>query len=39
MSQCFAKPCKPLGGDSVKVDLTNYLTKTDLKKAKGIKYF
>ena len=29
----FPKPCEPFGGDiNVKVDLSNYATKTDLKK-------
>ena len=32
MSQYFPKPHKPFGGDiNVKVDLSNYPTKTDLK--------
>ena len=32
MSQSFPKPYEPFGGDiNVKVDLTNYETKTDLK--------
>ena len=32
MSQYFPKPCEPFGGDiNVKVDLSNYATKTDLK--------
>ena len=32
MSQYFPKPCEPFGGDiDVKVDLSNYATKTDLK--------
>ena len=32
MSQYFPKPCEPFGGDiNVKVDLSNYTTKTDLK--------
>ena len=32
MSQYFPKPCKPFGGDSsVKVDLSNYAIKPDLK--------
>ena len=32
MSQYFPKPCEPFGGDiSVKVDLSNYATKTDIK--------
>ena len=33
MSQYFPKPYEPLGGDiNVKVPLSNYATKTDLKK-------
>ena len=32
MSQYFSKPYEPSGGDiNVKVDLSNYATKTDLK--------
>ena len=32
MSQCFAKLYEPFGGDiNVKVDLSNFATKTDLK--------
>ena len=32
MSQYFPKPCEPFGGDiNVKVDLSNYATKSDLK--------
>ena len=32
MTQCFSKPYEPFGGDiNVKVDLSNYATKTDLK--------
>ena len=32
MSQHFPKPYEPFGGDiNVKVDLSNYVTKTDLK--------
>ena len=32
MSQCFPKPYEPFGGDiNVKVDLSNYATKTDIK--------
>ena len=32
MSQYFPKPYEPCGGDiNVKVDLSNYATKTDLK--------
>ena len=32
MSQYFPKPYKPFGGDiNVKVDLSNYATKADLK--------
>ena len=37
MSQYFPKPYKPFGGDiSVKVDLSNYATKTDLEKPTGV---
>ena len=37
MSQYFPKPYKPFGGNiNVKVDLSNYPTKTDLKNATGI---
>ena len=37
MSQYFSKPNEPFGGDiNVKVDLSNYATKTDLKSAIGI---
>ena len=37
MSQYFPKPYKPLGGDiNVKVDLSNYATKTDLKNASHV---
>ena len=32
MSQYFPKPNEPFGGDiNVKVDLSNYTTKTDIK--------
>ena len=32
MSQCFPKPYEPFDGDiNVKVDLSNYATKTDIK--------
>ena len=32
MSQYFAKPYEPFGGDNnVKVDLLNYATETDIK--------
>ena len=31
MSQYFPKPYEPFGGINVKVDLSNYATKTDLK--------
>ena len=32
MSQCFSKPFRSFGGNiNVKVDLSNYATKTDLK--------
>ena len=37
MSQYFPKPFEPFGGYiNVKVDLSNYATKTDLKDAAGI---
>ena len=37
MSQYFLKPYEPFGGDiNVKVDLSNYATKADLKDATGI---
>ena len=37
MSQYIPKPYEPFGGDiNVKVDLSNYATKTDLKNATGI---
>ena len=37
MSQYFPEPHEPLRGDiNVKVDLSNYATKTDLKLATGI---
>ena len=37
VSQYFPKPYQPFGGDTnVKVDLFNYATKTDLKKATKI---
>ena len=37
MSQYFPKPYEPLGGDiNVKVDLSNYASKLDLKNAKGV---
>ena len=37
MSQYFRRPYKPFGGDiNVKVDLSNYATKSDLKNATGI---
>ena len=37
MSQYFSKPNEPFGGDiNVKVDLSNYATKTDLKSGIGI---
>ena len=40
MSQYFPKPYEPFGGDiNVKVDLSNYATKTDLKNATGIDTF
>ena len=37
MSQYFPKPYEPFGGDiNVKVDLSNYATKADLKDVTGI---
>ena len=37
MSQYFPKPCEPFGGDiNVKVDLSHYAAKADLKNATGI---
>ena len=37
MSQYFPKPYEPFAGDiNVKVDLSNYATKTGLKNATGI---
>ena len=37
MSQCFPKPYEPFGRDiNVKVDLSNYATKSDLKNATGV---
>ena len=37
MSQYFPKPCEPFGGDiNVKVDLSNYATKNDLKNASHV---
>ena len=37
MSQYFPKPCEPFGGDiNVKVDLSNYAAKADLKNGTGI---
>ena len=37
MSQHFPKPYEPFGGEiNVKVDLSNYATKADLKNATGI---
>ena len=37
MSQYFPKPYEHFGGDiNVKVELSNYATKADLKKATGI---
>ena len=37
ISQYFPKPYEPFGGHiNVKVDLSNYATKTDLEKATGI---
>ena len=40
MSQYFSKPYEPFVGDiNIKVDLSNYATKTDLVKAIGIDTF
>ena len=37
MSQYFPKPYEPFGGDiNVKIDLSNYATKADLKNVTGI---
>ena len=37
MSQCFPKPYEPFGREiNVKVDLSNYATKADLKNAAGV---
>ena len=37
MSQYFPKPYEPFGGDiNVKVDLSNYPTKTDLKNVSDV---
>ena len=37
MSQCFPKPYEPLGGDiNVKIDLSNYATKADIKNVSHI---
>ena len=39
MSQYFPKPYEPFGGDiNVKVDLSNYATKTDLKNGKHVDF-
>ena len=39
MSQYFPKPCEPFGGDiDVKVELSNYATKTDLKNVTYLKF-
>ena len=40
MSQYFSKPYEPFGGDiNVKVGLSNYATKTDLKNVSHISSF
>ena len=40
MSQYFPKPYEPFGGNiNVKLDLSNYATKADLKNATGIDTF
>ena len=37
MSQCFPKPYEPFGRDiNVKVDLSNYAIKSDLKNATSV---
>ena len=37
MNRYFPKPYEPFGGNiKVKVDLSNYATRTDLKKAAGV---
>ena len=37
MSHCFPRPYEPFGGDiNVKVDLSNYATKIDLKNSSPI---
>ena len=37
MSLYFPKPYEPFGGDiNIKIDLSNYATKSDLKNATGI---
>ena len=37
MSQYFPEPYEPFGGDiNVKVDLSNYATKTDLKNVTNV---
>ena len=37
MSQYFPEPYEPFGGDiNVKVDLSNYVTKTDLKNVTNV---
>ena len=37
MSQYFSKPYEPFGGDiNIKVDLSSYVKKADLKNATGI---
>ena len=37
MSQYFPKPYEPFGGDiNVKVDLSNYATKTDIKNISNV---
>ena len=40
MSQCFPKPFRSFGGNiNVKVDISNHVTKTDLKKCNARWYF
>ena len=40
MNQYFPKPYKPFGGDiNIKVDLSDYATKTELKNETGVNKF
>ena len=37
MNQCFPKPYEPFGGDiNIKVDLSNYATKADIKNISNV---